>query len=226
MWLSSNIEREKLEEKSRAGVCKSMRKRRILVKSCRVIHDSLVCRSWRPVSQLVQGHVISPGPKWPNRGRGDAHNAGHTKCYLSSAKGGFCTVVCRGQLHLGWVFRSASEGTSMKSSSRVHPLHLPWFLVVHGVRHQGQHKFSKSWHQHGSWASWLLSEETKPQSSPAQVEMCCFMWGFITSLSPDPAAVTPLELGRPHPTPNSCPLRHASSPPRTPDVAALWETRA
>lgn len=37
----------------------------------------------------------------------DAHIAGHGTCYLSSAKGGFRTMTCRGQLHWEWVFESA-----------------------------------------------------------------------------------------------------------------------
>lgn len=142
MWLSSNIERKRfqLEERSIAGVCKSTRKRRILVRSCGgVTYEDLVCRSWGPVSQSNRPSCSRTSHlTWtkvtPNRGRGDAHIAGHSKCYLSSARDGFCTVACRGQLCSGWVFRSASEGTSnvtLKSSSGIHPLPLPWFLVMH-----------------------------------------------------------------------------------------------
>lgn len=73
----------------------------------------------------------------------DAHVAGHGARYPCSARGGFCTMTRRAQLHLEWVFRSASEGATnvaLKSSTRVHPLHLPWFLLARWVKHQGKRK--------------------------------------------------------------------------------------
>jgi len=186
----------------------------------------------------------------PDRGMEDAHIAGHGPRYPSSAKGGFRTMTCRGQLHCEWVLRSASEGAinmALKPSTRVHSLHLPWVWLTHGVMHQGKCKLSPGgkilhskrgtcsfglWKQRPTWFLGLLTPCQKKQNPwAAQHSWKCasnavLCGGFVISPSPEPIAVTPLELGRPHPVLNSFPLRRASSPPHAPDVAVLWETRA